>query len=73
LPDRVTSLAYGYGIFWYEQKKDAQGNRTWVKYLIDNAWSQAHALTIADLKVFLFENLTKGRSAPEMGDRSATP
>jgi hypothetical protein len=50
LPDLVTTLAHDYGIFWYEQKKDAQGNRTWVKHVIDNAWSQAHALTIADLK-----------------------
>ena len=50
LPDLVTTLAHDYGIFWYEQKKDEQGNRTWVKHVIDNAWSQAHALTIADLK-----------------------
>jgi hypothetical protein len=50
LPDLVTSLGHDYGIFWYEQKKDAQGNRTWVKHVIDDAWSQAHAVTIADLK-----------------------
>jgi len=50
LPDLVTSLGHDYGIFWYEQKKDAQGNRTWVKHVIDNAWSQAHAVAIADLK-----------------------
>jgi len=50
LPDLVTTLGHDYGIFWYEQKKDAQGSRTWVKHVIDNAWSQAHALTIADLK-----------------------
>ena len=43
LPDLVTTLAHDYGILWYEQKKDAQGNRTWVKHVIDNAWSQAHA------------------------------
>ncbi len=50
LPDIVTSLGHDYGIFWMEQKKDDQGNRTWVKHMIDNAWSQAHAMTIADLK-----------------------
>ena len=50
LPDLVTTLAHDYGIFWYEQKKDSQGNRAWVKHTIDNAWSQAHAFTIADLK-----------------------
>ncbi|MGD0006991.1 MAG: VCBS repeat-containing protein [Terriglobia bacterium] len=50
LPDIVTSLGHDYGIFWYEQKKDAAGNRTWIKHVIDNSWSQAHALTLADLK-----------------------
>ena len=50
LPDLVTTLAHDYGILWYEQKKDEQGNITWTKHVIDNAWSQAHALTIADLK-----------------------
>jgi hypothetical protein len=50
LADLVTSSAHGYGIFWYEQKKDAQGKRSWVKHYVDNAWSQSHAMTIADLK-----------------------
>jgi hypothetical protein len=49
LMDLVTSAAHDYGVFWYEQKKDAAGNRTWVKHVIDNSWSQAHALTLADL------------------------
>ncbi len=49
LPDLVTSLAHDYGIFWYEQKKDTAGNRTWEKHVIDNSWSQAHAVTLADL------------------------
>ncbi|MBZ5564405.1 MAG: VCBS repeat-containing protein [Acidobacteriia bacterium] len=49
LPDLVTSLGHDYGIFWYAQKKDTAGNRTWEKHVIDNAWSQAHAVTIADL------------------------
>jgi VCBS repeat protein len=49
LPDLVTGLGHDYGISWYEQKKDAAGNRTWQKHLIDNAWSQAHAMTLADL------------------------
>jgi hypothetical protein len=49
LPDLVTSLGHDYGIFWYEQKKDDSGGRKWVKHVIDNAWSQAHALTLADL------------------------
>ena len=49
LPDLITSLAHDYGIFWYEQTKDARGDRVWKKHLIDNSWSQAHALTLVDL------------------------
>lgn len=49
VPDLVTSLGHDYGIFWMEQKRDAAGKRTWVKHLIDNAWSQSHAMTLADL------------------------
>ena len=49
LPDLVTSLGHDYGIFWYEQKKNACGDRLWIKHTIDNSWSQAHALTLADL------------------------
>jgi len=44
-PDIVTSLAHNYGIFWMEQT--AQG--TWTKHVIDDSWSQPHALTVADL------------------------
>jgi hypothetical protein len=49
VPDLVTSAAHDYGIFWYEQKKDSSGNRTWTKHMIDNSWSQSHAMTLADL------------------------
>jgi hypothetical protein len=49
LTDLVTSAAHSYGLFWWEQKRDVNGNRTWVKHVIDNAWSQAHATTLEDL------------------------
>ena len=49
LPDVVTTAAHDYGMFWYEQKKDAGGERKWVKHVIDDSWSQAHAMTLADL------------------------
>jgi hypothetical protein len=50
LPDLVTSMGHDYGIFWYEQKKNPDGSRTWLKHTIDNAWSQAHAMTLVDLR-----------------------
>jgi hypothetical protein len=43
--DLVTSLAHDYGIFWMENL----GNGQWAKRLIDDTWSQPHALVLADL------------------------
>ena len=45
LPDLLTANAHDYGIFWMEQRPD----HTWVKHMIDESWSQPHALTLADL------------------------
>jgi len=49
VPDLVTSAAHGYGIVWYEQKRDASGRRSWTKHVVDDSWSQSHAMTLADL------------------------
>jgi len=48
LNDIITSTAHGYGIYWYEQ---CQGDPepTWKQHLIDNSWSQAHTLALADI------------------------
>ncbi|HEV2447470.1 MAG TPA: VCBS repeat-containing protein [Candidatus Sulfopaludibacter sp.] len=45
LPDLLTAHGHDYGIFWMEQRRD----HTWVKHVIDESWSQAHALTLVDL------------------------
>lgn len=46
--DIVTSSAHEYGIFWYEQQR-AAGALKWKQHVIDDSWSQAHSLTLADL------------------------
>ena len=43
--DLVTSMAHNYGIFWMEQKADG----SWAKQVIDDSWSQAHSLVLADV------------------------
>jgi len=43
--DVVTSSAHNYGVFWLEH---GDGN-TWTKHMIDESWSQAHAMTMVDL------------------------
>jgi hypothetical protein len=44
--DIITSSAHGYGIFWYEQ---LEGENQWKQHTIDDTWTQAHALCLADI------------------------
>ena len=43
--DIVTTMAHDYGIFWLEQTGDGK----WTKHMIDDSWSEAHAMTMVDL------------------------
>ena len=43
--DVITSNAHDYGIFWFEQ---SEGEK-WTKRLMDDSWSQGHAVTLVDL------------------------
>jgi hypothetical protein len=43
--DIVTSAAHDYGLFWWEQGADGK----WTKHVIDDSWSQSHAMTLIDL------------------------
>ncbi len=47
--DIIASAGHSYGVFWYEQRVDKDGFIGWVPHIIDNTWSQAHALTLADI------------------------
>ncbi|MBV6430241.1 MAG: hypothetical protein IANPNBLG_00350 [Bryobacteraceae bacterium] len=44
-PDIVSSMAHDYGVFWLENMPDGR----YVKRLIDDSWSQSHAMALADL------------------------
>ncbi len=48
LNDIITSSAHKHGIFWYEQLPTT-GSANWRQHLIDDTWSQAHSLALADL------------------------
>jgi hypothetical protein len=43
--DVVTSNAHDYGVFWFEQSEGGK----WTRRMIDESWSQAHALTLIDI------------------------
>ncbi len=49
LNDLIVGGAHGYGLSWYEQKRDAFGNRVWVQHPIDPWFSQYHDLQWVDI------------------------
>ena len=49
LNDIIVSTAHKYGIWWYEQRRAADGAISWIQHTIDSTWSQAHYLAFADI------------------------
>lgn len=48
LPDVISSSTHNIGVWWYEQKKGANGPE-FVQHEIDKTFSQSHSLMMADL------------------------
>ena len=46
--DIIYGHGHSYGLYWLEQQGD-RANRRWVKHTIDESFSQAHALALADI------------------------
>jgi dienelactone hydrolase len=47
--DLIWGRGHDIGLYWLEQVRDAQGQRSWTKHAIDTSWSQAHCLMLADI------------------------
>ena len=74
LPDVVTSLAaHGFGLAWYEQKRDTAGQISFVEHLImgdfatknpgDVTFTELHALTMADIDGDGVKDIITGKRA----------
>jgi hypothetical protein len=46
--DIIFGMGHNYGLFWLEQKVEA-GTRSWIRHTIEDDWSQAHTLVLADV------------------------
>ncbi|QHN04295.1 VCBS repeat-containing protein [Granulicella sp. WH15] len=46
--DLIYGQGHGYGLFWLEQSGSGAGRR-WTQHLIDESFSQSHALRLADI------------------------
>jgi hypothetical protein len=49
LGDLIVGQAHGYGLDWYEQRRDDEGKRSWIKHAIDPYNSQYHDLQWVDI------------------------
>ncbi|MHB8897318.1 MAG: FG-GAP repeat domain-containing protein [Thermoguttaceae bacterium] len=49
LADLVYGNGHGYGIYWIQQTRDAEGKRGWIKHTIDDSASQYHDMLLADI------------------------
>ncbi len=47
--DLIVGEAHEYGLYWKEQQRDEEGERRWVKHMIEPDRSQYHTLALADL------------------------
>ena len=49
LLDIIAGQAHNFGLDWWEQKLDVNGERIWIKHGIDDTMSQYHDLWLADI------------------------
>ncbi|MCC3375387.1 VCBS repeat-containing protein [Cohnella sp. REN36] len=49
LTDLIVGQAHDYGLHWYEQRRAADGTRSWIRHEIDGSGSQFHDLQLVDL------------------------
>ncbi|MCI0419096.1 MAG: VCBS repeat-containing protein, partial [Acidobacteria bacterium] len=47
--DLIYGMGHDYGLYWMEQKRE-NGRRLWRRHTIEDTWSQAHTLVLADVK-----------------------
>lgn len=60
LNDLIYSAAHGYGIYWAEQVRRG-GEISFVPHKIDDSWTQAHTITLADLDGDGVQELVTGK------------
>jgi hypothetical protein len=72
--DIIFGRGHDYGLYWWEQRAPKpDGTTTWKPHVIDESWSQAHVLALADLDGDGSEDLVAGKCiwAHEGGDPGA--
>ena len=58
--DLIYGQGHGYGVYWLEQG-GTPGHRTWTRHIIDESFSQSHALLLADIDGDGYPELITGK------------
>lgn len=59
--DLLFGQGHDYGLYWMEQGEPLGGQTTWTTHVIDETWSQVHAMAWADLDGDGLEELITGK------------
>lgn len=59
--DVISSAAHRVGIWWHEQKRSADGASTFTEHLIDDSFSQSHAVELADINGDGLKDIVTGK------------
>jgi hypothetical protein len=71
--DIIFGRGHDVGLYWWEQQAPQPGTTVWKKHVIDESWTQAHALALADLDGDREDELVAGKCiwAHDGGDPGA--
>lgn len=61
LNDIITTSAHRIGVWWHEQRRAADNQRTFVRHVIDESFSQSHALVLADINGDGLKDIVTGK------------
>ncbi|GAA4086102.1 VCBS repeat-containing protein [Mucilaginibacter panaciglaebae] len=73
LNDVISASAHKYGIWWYQQGKDVQGNTTWTKHEIDKSFSETHGVALVDINNDSYPDLVTGKRWFAHNDTNTDP
>lgn len=73
LNDVISASAHKYGIWWYQQGKDMQGNVDWTKHEIDKSFSETHGVALADMNNDGHPDLVTGKRWFAHNDTNTDP